>query len=381
MGAILEAVRNAAPLITAEAAASEAGGRLTDRVVDAIRDAGVYRIAMGRDLGGPELSPLEQLDVLEEVAAADGSAGWCAMINSDGGYVTAFLERAVARAMYPSLDLPTSVVASPAGQAIAKGDSYVVTGQWPFASGGHQAEWFFVNGIVLVDGAMQPGPEGLPLTRMCAVPRDAVEILDTWHTTGLAATGSNDVRIAEIEVPAERTFSVFDAVPVDPSPLYAYRWTFFVNLSAVPLGIARAALAEAETVASSKVVMPSMTFARDDATVQWNMGRAAALVRSARAYVYDTVGVFWEAVCAGREPSQAEWTDLRLAMTNAFHSCKEAVGLLYEALGTTGVYRRSPLDRHLRDLTTMSQHMLCQTKTYAAGGRSLLGLPSGAIVF
>ncbi len=381
MDAIFDAVRAAAPLIKQQAVATEAGGRLTNPAVDALRDAGVYRMTMSKGLGGPELSPLEQLDVIEEVAAADGSAGWCAMINSDGGYFTAFLDRAVAQAMYPSLDLPTAAVANPSGQAISNGDRYVVTGQWPFTSGAHQSDWFFLNCIVLIDGAMQPGPEGLPLTRMCAVPRSAVEILDNWHTTGLSGTGSNDVRVAEFEVPAERTFSVFDGAPVDPSPLYAYRYTFFVNLSAVPLGIARAALAEAQAVASSKVVMPSMTYARDDATVQWNVGRAAALVGSARAYVYDTVGVFWDAVCAGRQPSPTEWTNVRLALTNAFHSCKEAVGLLYEAFGTTGVYRKSPLDRQLRDVTTMSQHILSQTKTYAACGRGLLGLDPGGIGF
>jgi alkylation response protein AidB-like acyl-CoA dehydrogenase len=72
---------------------------------------------------------------------------------------------------------------------------------------------------------------------------------------------------------------------------------------------------------------------------------------------------------------------VRLALVNAAHSSKEAASLLYEALGTTGVYRKSPLDRHVRDLTTLAQHVLCQTKIYAAGGRALLGLPPGTLAF
>jgi indole-3-acetate monooxygenase len=71
----LQKVRAAAPLIRAEAAASAAGGRLTDAVVAALRDAGVYRMTMSRRLGGPELSVPEQIEALEEVAAADGAAG------------------------------------------------------------------------------------------------------------------------------------------------------------------------------------------------------------------------------------------------------------------------------------------------------------------
>jgi indole-3-acetate monooxygenase len=378
----LERVRAAAPLISEEAAATETGGRLTDAVVDALRGAGVYRMTMSASRGGPELSPLDQIDVIEEVAAADGSAGWCAMINSDGGYASAYLDAAVASEMYPTLDLPTSVVAMPAGTATAAGDDYVVTGQWAFASGSPHCDWFFLNCLECDEsGAMLPGSGGLPATRVVAVPAADVEILDTWHTTGLAGTASNDVRVDGVPVSRARSFSLFEGEALDPSPLYAWRWMFFVNLSAVPLGVARAALREAELVAGSKVSMPAMTLARDEPTVQVAFAQARALVGSARAYVHDTVGALWDGVSAGRPPTSPEWLDCRLALTNAFQASKQAVGMLYETLGTTGVYRKSPLDRQLRDVTTMSQHILCQTKTYAACGRGLLGLDPGAIAF
>src|SRR5262245_54333633 len=275
----LDRIRAAGPLVRAQAEKCESSGRLTSEVVDALRDAGVFRMAMSSELGGPELTPLEQIEVLEELAAADGSAGWCGMINSDGGYVTAFLDRDVVRGMYPSLDLPTAVVAAPTAQARVDGDSFVVTGDIAFASGSSHADWFFANCLVVDDNGMR-WPEGalLPETRMCAVPRQEVEVLDTWHTTGLSATASNDVRFRGCVVPTERTFSLLDGEPVDRSPLYAWRWMFFLNLAGVPLGIGRAALAEATEVAQTKTTFPSMTLARDDPTVQWNLGRAAALV-------------------------------------------------------------------------------------------------------
>ena len=378
---ILDAVRAAVPVVKAEAAASEKAGRLTTPVIDAMRDAGVFRMTMSTALGGPELPPSEQIDVLEQLAAADGSAGWCGMINSDGGYMTAYLDPSVAREMYPSLDMPTSVVANPSGQAHIDRDGFRVDGQWGFASGSSHAAWFFLNCLVFDGDAMRMAPSGLPDMRMVAIPASDVEVLDTWHTTGLSGTASNDVRVAGVHVPAERTFSLFDGTPVDPAPLYQWTWMFFVNVPGVPLGIAQAAIEEAVAVASTKVSMPSFALARDDATVQDNVGRAQALVRSGRAYVDDAVGTAWDALQSGRPPSADEWVDVRLAITNAAHVSKAAVSLLYEALGTTGVYRRSPLDRHLRDLTTMAQHILTQTKTYAAGGRHLLGLEPGMVAF
>ena len=52
---------------------------------------------MSRRFGGAELDPLAQLDVVEAISVADGSAGWCAMIGSDGGYATSHLELDVVR--------------------------------------------------------------------------------------------------------------------------------------------------------------------------------------------------------------------------------------------------------------------------------------------
>jgi alkylation response protein AidB-like acyl-CoA dehydrogenase len=378
----LARVREAAALIGAEAPASEQGGRLTPAVVEVMRSAGVFSMTMSRELGGPELAPPEQIEVLEALAAADGSAGWCGAINSDGGYMTAYLARDVARELYPSPDLATVVVATPNVQAVERGDTLVLNGQAPFASGSTHADRYVVNCLVMdADGVRRYPGSSMPVTRTCVMPASEIEILDTWHPTGLAGTASHDIRLRDVVVPMERTFSLFDDEPVDASPLYALRWMFTVNLSGVPLGVARAALEETKRVAAGKVVFPDMTLARDDATVQWTVGRAEAQLGSARAYVFDAVGRLWDAVLGGRAPSPAEWTAVRLAHTNAFQSGKEVVTRLYEVMGTTGVYRTSPLDRQLRDVTTMSQHILCQTKTYANCGRSLLGLEPGGIAF
>ena len=135
MTSTLDAVRDASTLIKEQAPACESGRRLSEEVVAAIREAGVFRMAMSHALGGPELTPLEQVEVLEELSAADGSAGWCGMINSDGGHMTSDLDPAVAKELYPSLDLATSGIGMPQGHAQVDGDGYVVNGRWAFASG------------------------------------------------------------------------------------------------------------------------------------------------------------------------------------------------------------------------------------------------------
>ena len=370
---VLERVRGAAAAIRAEAPACEQARRLTPSVVATLREAGAFGMVMSRRLGGPEVDPITQLEVIEAVSRADGSAGWCTMIGSDGGYATSYLETDVAKGMYPSLDAPTAFTIAPGGRAVATADGYEVSGRWAFSSGCTHAEWLFLGCLVPDgDGGIRMGANGFPEVRVAAVPAADVEVLDTWHTTGLAGSGSHDVTIVGIEVPAERTFSIFEAAPVDASPLYRHRWMFFSNVGAVPLGIARAAIDEAVEVAQTKVSMPSFTLARDDVTVQERVARAEMLVRSARAFLWEALGAAWDVVQAG-DPVDRAWVDVRLASTNAFRSSKEAVSMLYEALGTAGVYSSSPLDRHLRDLLTMSQHLLVQPKSTVAAGRACSG--------
>ena len=210
--------------------------------------------------------------------------------------------------------------------------------------------------------------------------RDEIEVLDTWHTTGLAGSGSHDVVVAGCHVPAERTYSLVVDPPLDPAPLYRHRWMFFVNIGAVPLGIARAALQEAVRIAETKVIMPTFTLLREEPTLLDRVARAEILIASARAYLWEAVGRTWEALQADR-PVDAAWLQVRLATVNAFRSSREAVGLVYEAVGTSGVYSSSPLDRHLRDVVTMAQHILAQPRILVDAGRVLVGLPPTTIGF
>jgi indole-3-acetate monooxygenase len=57
-----------------------------------VKDAGIFGMVMPRARGGPELDLLTQFRVIETLAMADGSVGWCAMIGCDSGYVSGFLD-------------------------------------------------------------------------------------------------------------------------------------------------------------------------------------------------------------------------------------------------------------------------------------------------
>ena len=370
---ILAAARALAPLIRAEAGAIEAAGCLTDKVVAGLKEAGVFRMTMSRSMGGPELDPISQLEIVAEVARADGSAGWVVMIGSDGGFYAAHLERAVANRIYADRDAITASVLVPRGRATRVAGGYRVSGQWPFGSSSLHADWFVGGCIVSDETGPVAGPNGHPQVRMAFFSRAEVEILDTWQTTGLAGSGSHDWRVPDVFVPDELTFSFFEP-PKDPAPLYAFPWFIVANAPGASLGIARASIDVFSELATTKVVMPGGHKLRDDLLVQRAVAQAEATLGSAKSYLVDMTGKLWDTVVAGDPPTLAERAAFRLAGIHAFRAAKATVSGMYEAAGGTALYRKSPLDRLWRDISTISQHAFAAERGYAEVGRAMLGL-------
>jgi alkylation response protein AidB-like acyl-CoA dehydrogenase len=370
--AILARARALAPEIRAAADRVEAERRIPADLLARLVDAGVFRIAMPRAWGGPEMDPLAQIELIEELARADASVAWVAMITSDSGYYSAWLDEAVGRAVYPSLDARTAGQLFPAGQAHVVPGGLRVSGHWAFGSGSLHADWLVGGCLVFEDGKPRIGPRGLPEWRICYLPPSEVEILDTWHTTGLAGSGSHDYRAHDVFVPEERSFDVLSP-PRRKGPLYGYHGLFFSNLPGVPLGLARAAIDELSRLASEKRVPPLMTLLRDEYRVQEAVAEAEGVLQAARALVFDVMGDVWRRLCAGDALTLAQRARVGLALVHSTRAARQVVQRMYDTAGGAAVYRKSPLDRQLRDMQTVSAHVVGQRKAYAMVGQVLLG--------
>jgi alkylation response protein AidB-like acyl-CoA dehydrogenase len=134
-----------------------------------------------------------------------------------------------------------------------------VSGRWSLVSGCELADWIPVMCLITEDAKPRLLAPGVPEMRMAYLPKGSYQILDTWYVGGLRGTGSHDVVVDEVFVPAERTFSFTDAHQLD-QPLS--RMPFFAMLSAgcaaICLGIAQAATDTLLELGSSKVVATSL---------------------------------------------------------------------------------------------------------------------------
>ena len=377
---LMAAVHDLLPEIRSRSDEIEAARRLPSDLVDSLTRAGVFRMPMPASWGGPEVSLPDQLRVIELLATADPSVGWCCMIGSDAGFYSAFFPDDAAKTLWTDIDDVTAGWLFPAGRAMRTDGGYVVDGRWSFGSCCLHAQ-VLVGACLVVDahGDMELDRDGQPVMVTIGARADRFEILDTWYTTGLAGSGSNDYRCSDLFVPEEHTFSILGA-PLRDGPLYALRGAFFANTHGVPLGLTRRAIDEVEAIAATKTVLPQMTRMAEIPRVKEAIADAEIQLRSTRAYAYEAIEAVWAELEAGRPLSQQLRADLALSRIQAFRTAREVTLRMVQLAGTQAIYSTSVLDRLLRDAVTMGQHVVAGPLLAEAAGGLVLGAePTGML--
>ena len=378
---LLNSVRTLEPLIREHTDEAERNGRLSQVVAAALAEAGVFRMYIPKSLGGLEILPLTSYRVVEEVARIDGSAGWCAFIGSACCALGAFLSDTAAEKIYGTdPGVITSAVVFPPGKAVVRDGGYVVSGRWSYGSGCHHSAWTSVACNVFENDQMRLD-DGVPEMRMFYVPRADVTILeDSWQVSGFAGTGSHDVTLEETFVPKAYSYRFGPGMPRGThyqSPLYnnyPFMALFGFPMGAVALGIAQGAIDAVMMLAESKKPAGQTQTLRERAVFHFQLADAVALVESARAWLYASVDQAWEVVAGGGEVSLEERGRLVLAAANATRSAAQATDIAYTAAGGTANYLTSPLQRALRNIHALTQHVTTSPQQFESAGRMMLGL-------
>ena len=381
---LLARVKQLAPVIREHADRGERERHLMDPVVEALQDAGLYSMLVPRTLGGLQVDPLTLYQIIEAVARVDGSTGWCLFINGCAPISAAFLPDAAAEAIYgQGARTIMAGAVFPYGRAVAQAGGYRVSGRWAYASGCWHSTWFLAFCHIYADGAPAPQttPAGAPEVLVVHVPRMQMQILDTWDVSGLAATGSHDVVMQEVFVPDAFVRQLGSQTPRGShfrDLLYGFPFAGFFSwpMAAVALGIAQGALDEITHVAQHKTPRQVTGTLREQPLFQMQLAQAVALVCSARAWLHDVITTVWAQTRRGEVVAAAERAAFLLAATNATRSAAAAVELAYTAGEGSANYRRSPLQRQMRDIHAVTQHVSTAPKQYIASGRMLLGLPT-----
>jgi len=381
----LDIARALAPRIRTRADEIEAIRQLPHDLVMEIANARLFKVAISEAEGGLGADVVTSLRVIEEVARADGSAGWCVAMGINTFRQSAQFAPEVRRALFHSDPIGVSAgSANPRGRAVAVPGGYRVTGHWFFASGCMHSS--LLHGACKVfDGdvpRLRPNGDQEVVIAYFS-PKSKARIIDTWNVSGLRGTGSHDIEVDDVFVPAEHTFSAMDRRARVTGPMNRMHGFDLAGCGfcAVGLGVARAAIDAFVELAQTKIPRMSSDVLRDRPLVQEKVGEAEGQLRSGRALLFDVVEEMWETVLAGELITERLRADLRLAMTHAAQSAARATHTVCVAAGTTSIFTRSPLERYARDAEVVTRHNQLQYVNYEAAGRTVLGLESNSPLF
>ncbi len=377
---LLAAVERIRPIIEDHAARSEAQRALVDPVYDAMIEAGLFRTLAPKAFGGLELHPIDAYRVWEAVARIDSAAAWCLQISSAITGFARWLPKAGGEEIFErGSDTLFAGGFFPPGPSVRVKGGWRVTSRTAFASGCHRAHWFYVPLLEVDDQSSKFDPKREdPPSIGAFVPRDEVDLIDTWHTVGMRGTFSADVSVDDVFVPDDRVAHVEarkEPAPAFAGPLYGTMpWPSVHCEATVSLGIAGAAIDKLVDLAARKTPGFSRIALREREMAQHHAGKALALVDASRASLNEAISTAYiESEQQGRL-SEATTMQCQLAPCFAAEACAQAVDLVCEAAGSSAIRLEHGFERHKRDIHTLTQHADKSYGRYEDVGKMLFGL-------
>ncbi len=374
---LVQAAREIAPQIAANRERIDAERQLPHSLASQMAEKGLFGLYVPRELGGPETDPVTAFHVVEEIARADGSAGWCVF---NGTAVSSAVARISPKAAKEIFGDPPSVLGSGSARAggaakIADG-GYVVSGRWNFLSGiDHSTAVFVACRVVDANGAAM-NDDGSPQMRAVVLPVSQGEVINTWSTMGMRGTASHDAEFSEVFVPFDHTYTRGAPAHYD-GPLYTppqsaivFGWTLS---AANTLGMARGMMNTFIDLAADSGSTDSPTLLRDRQHIKAVVGECEAMLDSARAYVLDAVSAMWEAQVRGEPNLPEKSMRARLSITHAIRQSIAIADKLFVAAGTNAIHHSVGLERYFRDLHVHGQHISGLPLNFEFGGAILMG--------
>lgn len=338
-------------------------------MVGQLQGLGVYRAFVPERLGGDGLSPAAFCRLIEEISAADASTGWVASFGVSATYLAALPSETYAAIYGADPDTVFAGAMFPPQKAQKVPGGFEVRGRWPWCSG--------VMGASLVGAGIKVEGDDSPLPRVAVMPRHKVTIDETWHSIGLAATGSHDTLVDGVVVDPDWTFirggktTMDDAIFRFPAMALAAQ-----VLAVVALGAAREAL---DTLHADAMQRASITGAPNPGArpyVQAEFAKAEGLLLGARAAFYDTIEEGWRQLLETGDVTPEMRVKLRLVATKAARDGAEAARMAFVLGGSDAMFTGHPLGRCMIDAACVAQHAFMGEGTWTAAGAAHFGQPT-----
>ena len=355
--------------LEAQAANADSTRTVASNVIESLRGSDVMRMAATMELGGVESSILAMGRELEAVAARCPSTAWCLwnhlavfhlFVGTLGPEHQSFLQELVQNGQWMSF--PAGAGSGVHGRI--EGDEAVLNGKATFGTGSRYADYCGVVFAVV-------GEDGEPLRPMdlrfsiVSTSVEGLKIDPTWDGSGLRASATDDLHYSEVRVPLDRCVQWYGANRAESLrtvPVINHRYREdWVGISDLWLGwmangiVRRSLLEIASSTRERRVIMGGKMV--EKATAQVNIGRAAALLSSARAAVESACLELDQRIAAGIVPDEADYLRQMSIVSMSVEQLAEAMRLLERTQGGNGLREGGAFERRYRDFRAMPLHI------------------------
>ena len=379
-GAVFDPVTRASDIVDAlrdTDAETESQRRLSDRAAALLRESGLSRMMAPAAYGGYELSPCALVDANRVVAHGSPAASWVQMVCGAHTFIVGRFPREGQDEVFGS-DPGDFIPGAPSAQGTCRrtDGGWIVNGRWAFGSGADHGDWmlFGTRGVRGDDGEATPG-------MLVVVPRSDVTVDDTWFTLGMRGTGSKDIVLEQVFVPAHRGVRMGDAflgTVADVSrPLY--RLPIGGTLATMCLGSIVGITERALEVFVDETTRRTDAYTGDPkaqrAGLQFRVAEAGGEIAHARMLAARNCDLLEGAMERPPPMPTADRAEVRWNAAYGNELCRRAIERLFAGAGARAAHDTNPLQRFSRDLNTATHHGILDFDTaLEMRGKQLLGL-------
>ncbi len=365
------------PLLRKNAAEGEQNRRVLDESIQAMEDAGLFKIVAPKRYGGYETSIRTMLEVSSTVAEGDGATAWVlGLTNVCVWLIGLYPERAQSE-VFAKENAKVCGVLTPTATTVKVEGGFRVTGKWGYNTGSMYADWV-VMGIPIVDGAGNMVDQGCAL-----MPRADLEMEETWFVSGMKGSGSNTLIADDVFVPNYRVVSVpglmmgqSPSEHLADEPLYRAALVSVLALILVgpQLGLGRAALNFVIEKAPKKAIAyTGFTQQSKSTAFQLEVAKAALMIDTAHLHAFRAAKDIDDAAQKGEMLDLTTRARIRADTGWAAEHITKAIDMLMSAHGSGGFAEASPLQRMWRDSNIAARHaMVLPMVNYELYGKVLL---------
>ena len=361
-----------------ESEANEELRQLSPATEAALRSVDAFSLCSPVELGGVDAHPVLQMQVASDITSHDSSAGWCTLIGAhESAWVASRLPGSAVERIFADADSRWPVTCgsiAPEGTAEQVEGGWMVNGRWGWASGIHHSDYVLAQCRI---PAQEPEPGKPPPLVTVAAPKSDVVVEDTWHTLGMRGTGSTHYRYDNVFVPDEMCLLGFERPPLRGGEWLRRPTITFLTAAGYgfPLGVAKRAIEEITGQATAHTRTGQRASISEQQHFQGDLGRCVAQLEIMEGFGHHFFEEQLTAPVRSVEDAVRMDDRARAVLRWAHQAAEDIVRTAHEHAGGPAVYSENVLGRLLRDIQTVSQHVIQTQSAYIRRGQHQLGIP------